>query len=200
MSVWVYPVMGAFLGWSMQYVWYLILFAPMQKPGKSLISFEGLVSRKLSLLSKSSPNWLGWLDLHLAELGTTLSQPERVEHMIPFIETKINTFLTEGLPKAMPVLSMFIGDSTVSKIREVFMAELRSLLPELIRNQFNSADLSSEVTTWLKQKFEDDMLRWQIISMIRMEFRPAFRMAQLLGLLSGCMAGLLGLLPYFMHR
>ncbi len=52
--------------------------------------------------------------------------------MMPFIETHIDEFLRYKLGKAMPVVSMFVGDKTINQMKGVFMNELETLLPAVI--------------------------------------------------------------------
>lgn len=62
-----------------------------------------------------------------------LSDPSTLQPMMPFIETHIDDFLRHKLGKAMPVVSMFVGDRTINQMKSVFMKELETLLPVVIR-------------------------------------------------------------------
>ena len=50
--------------------------------------------------------------------------------ILPLADTHVDDFLRNKLPKAMPVMSMLVGDKTIAQLKAVFMDELRTLLPE----------------------------------------------------------------------
>ncbi|TDX02241.1 hypothetical protein [Dinghuibacter silviterrae] len=54
--------------------------------------------------------------------------------VLPMAETEVDTFLRQKLPKAMPVVGMFIGDKTIAQFKAIFMEELGTLLPDFIGN------------------------------------------------------------------
>ncbi len=68
-------------------------------------------------------------------LSQYLTAPSTLQPMMPFIETHIDEFLRHKLGKAMPVVSMFVGDKTINQMKGVFMSELEILLPAVI-NRF----------------------------------------------------------------
>ena len=197
MSVWVYPALGAFLGWGGQYVWYLILFPSATAIRKGSLHWEGLLAGRLRKLSESLPEFLSEHLPNLDTLGVRLSTPERIEKMLPPIESKIDAFLHDGLPKAMPVFSMFIGDSTVAKIRGVFVEELRRILPDLIQRQISGPDLKAELTHWIRLQLEDPERRILILQSVKTRVRPIFQVIQLIGLVSGFVAGTIGLAAFW---
>lgn len=197
MSIWVYPALGALLGWGSQYLWYLILFSPVTALHLGPCKWEGLLSRRLRKLSEFLPEYLGEHLLNPDTLGARLSAPERIEKMLPFIEAKIDSFLREGLPKTMPVFSMFIGDSTVAKIRGVFVEELRRILPDLIQRQISGSELKAELAHWMRQQLEDPTRRIWVLRSIKNLVRPVFQVIQWIGLVSGWLAGMLSLAAFW---
>lgn len=54
--------------------------------------------------------------------------------VLPLAETHVDDFLRNKLPKAMPVVGMFIGDKTIAQFKAVFMEELQTLLPEFVES------------------------------------------------------------------
>ena len=52
--------------------------------------------------------------------------------LLPFIDQNLDSFFNERLVQKMPVISMFIGEKTITQLKEVFIEELRTLFPDLI--------------------------------------------------------------------
>jgi uncharacterized membrane protein YheB (UPF0754 family) len=100
----------------------------------------------------------------------------------------VDKFLNEKLPAEMPVISMFIGDKTISKFKGVFMAELNTLFPDLmkqyvsnLKNEVNFGKIVSEKIA----AFPTDKLENLLIQLFNKELR-LFKMAgALLGFLIG---------------
>ena len=88
------------------------------------------------------------LPLMTAILGALLTpllvlffvRPEKVRRalspllpeVLPMAEVQVDDFLRNKLPKAMPVVGMFIGDKTIAQFKAIFMDELKTLLPDFI--------------------------------------------------------------------
>ena len=53
------------------------------------------------------------------------------ESLTPFIEAQLDVFFKERLVQKMPVISMFIGDKTISQLKEVFIDEINLLFPQI---------------------------------------------------------------------
>jgi uncharacterized membrane protein YheB (UPF0754 family) len=54
---------------------------------------------------------------------------------MPAIETHVDDFLRNRLSVEMPVISMFIGDKTINKLKAAFMKEIETLFP-LVMKQY----------------------------------------------------------------
>ncbi len=52
--------------------------------------------------------------------------------ILPFIDANLDSFFKERLVQKLPMISMFIGEKTITQLKEVFIEELRQLFPDLI--------------------------------------------------------------------
>jgi hypothetical protein len=109
----------------------------------------------------------------LGQLLETGLSPEQTQNLLPVVETHVDVFLREKLPASMPVFKMFIGDSTIKMVKDVFMKELDELLPILIKESNPAGIIKSSLTQKKLEKV----------------FKPALRKAELAGLLFGVVAG-----------
>ena len=68
---------------------------------------------------------------------------------MPVIENHVDDFLRSKLKDKIPVLSMFIGEKTITSLKEVFMQEIETIFPEVMKqfagNLKNELDLEEIV-------------------------------------------------------
>lgn len=128
------------------------------------------------------------------KLEEQLTAEDNINKLLPTIEQHIDDFLRNRLSKAMPVISLFIGDRTINQLKEIFMKELSGLLPatlsSYIQNLRNDLDPGKILTDQL-QAIPAETLRRQLAPFLR----PLRTGLLKLGLLSGlAIGGLLSLL------
>ena len=86
----------------------------------------------------------------LNEMEDKIVSKENIDKIMPTIEIHIDDFLRNKLGKAMPVISMFIGEKTINQLKGIFMTELEELLPSTLRaytsNLKNDIDVSKLVS------------------------------------------------------
>lgn len=58
---------------------------------------------------------------------------------MPFIDEKLDEFFKNKLKEKLPIISMFIGEKTITQLKSVFMDELQVLFPELIKHFTSTA-------------------------------------------------------------
>lgn len=85
--------------------------------------------------------------------GSLKPGAEGLATLEPLISAHLDTFLAVRLKEKMPVISAFIGDKTVGKLKAAMMEEISELLPQVIDNY--TASLAGDAS--LKQKITDKM-------------------------------------------
>src|SRR5688572_16796766 len=71
------------------------------------------------------------------DLEQKIGDPANFKKLVPFIENHVDDFLRNKLKEQMPMISMFIGDKTITTLKTVFMQELENLFPQVMK-QFAS--------------------------------------------------------------
>ncbi|MEI7588427.1 MAG: hypothetical protein WCJ68_02950 [Chitinophagia bacterium] len=66
--------------------------------------------------------------------------------LLPFIDHNLDSFFKERLTEKMPIISMFIGEKTITQLKEVFIEELQTLFPDLI-SQFSKSIQAAFLST-----------------------------------------------------
>ena len=93
------------------------------------------------------------------------------------------------LQEKLPVISMFVGDNTMNKIKDGMMEEIESLLPEIITRYTDSLSARidiEKIVTEKVSKFSSDKLEEILVSIMSKEFR----FVEILGGVLGFMIGL----------
>ena len=101
------------------------------------------------------------------------------QNIQPLIETQIDNFLRHKLSKAMPMLSMFIGEKTINQLKTVFMKELEDIFPGIIGKYSNDLLSSAEI---------------KLVPAITSKLKKELRLLPVAGAIAGLLTGVIQLL------
>jgi len=128
--------------------------------------------------------------LSLFDIEQKISNPENLKSVMPMIEDHVDDFLRIKLKSEMPVVSMFIGDKTITSLKTVFMQEIEILFPQVIKqfagNLKSELDLEKIVVQKLNS-FSSDKLESAILQNLSKEFR----FVEMIGAIAGFIIGLM---------
>lgn len=190
MNYWLFtiPVISAFIGWVTNWVAIKMLFHP-REPRKFLgITFQGIFPKRQQQFAEKLGRLVSNEFLSFADIEEKISSPENLKKVMPLIEQHIDEFLRHKLSDEMPVISMFIGDKTINKMKGAFMNELELIFPMLMK-QFaghlkTELDLEhiviNKVSNFSSDKLE--ALLYQIMS-------KEFRFVEIIGAVIGFIIG-----------
>jgi len=117
------PSLVALLGWFISWGFIKVLFFPRSTKqffGKHWQSPFAKIAHQISI----------------NDLLPLFTKSDSFNALLPFIDNELDVFFKERLVQKMPVISMFIGDKTITQLKEVFLEELEKLFPALI-SQFS---------------------------------------------------------------
>ncbi len=190
MSLWLYtiPFISALIHWVTIWMALKMLFHP-KLPTKFLgITFHGVFPKKQQQIAENLGKIVGQELLSFKDIEEKITGSNNLEKIYPEIENHIDEFLKVRLKESMPVIGMFIGDKTVNQLKEVFMAELKSMLPGLLKNYVNNLknelDLEKIVVEKIKG-FSSDKLEDMLNQILTKEFRFVEVIGAVLGFLIG---------------
>jgi uncharacterized membrane protein YheB (UPF0754 family) len=184
------PLISAFIGWVTNWVAIKMLFHP-RKPIKFLgLTIQGIFPKRQEQFAASLGKLVSKELLSFDDIVSKIADPSKMDTVIPLLETRIDTFLRHKLSESFPMISMFIGDKTIDKLKVIFTEELRNTMPELINNYVGQLkeelDMERIVTDKVKA-FSSDKLEELIYNIMAKEFR----FVEILGGVLGFMIGLL---------
>lgn len=184
------PVVSAFIGWVTNWVAIKMLFHP-REPKKILgITFHGIFPKRQQQFAEKLGKLVSAEFLSFEDIEQKISNPENLKKIMPMIENHVDDFLRIRLSTEMPVISMFIGDKTISKLKEAFMKEIETLFPKVMKQY--AANLKTELD--LEQivikkvsAFSSDKLEEVLFQIMSKEFR----FVELIGAVIGFIIGVL---------
>lgn len=174
-----------------------MLFHP-KNPVKILgITFHGIFPKRQKQFAEKLGAVVANELLHFDDIIHKIKDPKNIEELHPFIENHVHEFLAVKLSEKIPVVSMFIGESTLNKLKDGLMEEIILLLPQVI-NKFTdklSVDVNVEQIVIEKvSNFSSDKLEEILNSIMKKEFFFVEILGGVLGFIIGVIQVLLTLI------
>ena len=187
------PLISAFIGWVTNWVAIKMLFHPRQ-PRKILgITFQGIFPKRQKQFAEKLGKLVSAEFLSFDDIEQKISNPENLKKIMPMIEEHVDDFLRNKLSTEMPVVSMFIGDKTINKLKESFMKEIEILFPLVMKkyaaNLKDELDLEKIVVEKVSA-FSSDKLEEVLQQIMSKEFR----FVEIIGAVIGFIIGLVQVL------
>lgn len=170
------PVIAAVIGWFMNSLAINIIFRKFSQNQSGIAAGLGA--------------YAGSQLFSINDIKSRLTDPEKIRSIIPVVETHLDSFLRERLPKAMPVLSMFIGDSTINQIKSHLVTELDALFPIMISQYLDNVQQDLNLEKIVTDKISSISAE-KLESTTRQQFGKELNQFRLLGALTGLITGLL---------
>jgi len=191
--IYLIPFISAFIGWFTNWIAIKMLFHPKEPKRILGITFHGIFPKRQQQFAKKLGVLVATELLHFDEIAARIKDPENLGELAPFIETHIDEFLQVKLKEKMPVISMFVGEGMLQKIKEGLMEEINVLLPQLIDKFTGKLSASIDIEKIVTEKvanFSSDKLEEILVSIMQKEFR----FVEIIGGVLGFVIGLLQVL------
>jgi len=177
-----------FIGWITNWIAIKMLFHP-RKPLRILgITIQGIFPKNQTQFAQKLGKLVSGEFLSFSDIEKKISEPGNIQKMMPLIEAHIDTFLKERLSEQLPMISMFIGDKTITRLKSTFMQEIESLLPPVMRSYAGQLKDDLDLEAIITQKvahFSSDRLEELLYQIMAKEFRFVEWVGAVIGLLIG---------------
>jgi uncharacterized membrane protein YheB (UPF0754 family) len=187
------PFISAFIGWFTNWIAIKMLFHP-REPKKILgVTFHGIFPKRQQQFAEKLGKLVSTELISFKEIEEKIVNPRNLEQVMPFIETRVDDFLRRKLSDVFPIISMFIGDSTINQLKTVFMAELKTMFPEMISGYMKNLESQLDLEKIVTQKvaaFSSDKME-QILNQI---MSSEFRFVEIIGGVLGFLIGIIQVL------
>jgi uncharacterized membrane protein YheB (UPF0754 family) len=191
------PVISAFIGWFTNWIAIKMLFHPRQPKRILGMTFQGIFPKRQQQFAEKLGKLVSDEFLSFSDIEEKISNPENLKKVMPVIETHIDDFLRNRLSEEMPVISMFIGDKTITKLKSSFMTEIETLFPKVMRQYAANLKTELDLEQIVIQKvagFSSDKLEEVLFQIMSKEFR----FVEIIGAVIGFIIGVVQILiTYF---
>ena len=191
------PFISAFIGWVTNWVAIKMLFHPRQ-PKKILgFTFQGIFPKRQQQFAEKLGKLVSAELLSFDDIESKISNPENLKKIMPLIEDHVDDFLKTRLSQEMPVISMFIGDKTITKLKDAFMKEIETLFPKVMKQYAANLKTELDIEQIVVSKvasFSSDKLEEVLYQIMSKEFRFVEIVGAVLGFLIGAIQVLITVL------
>jgi uncharacterized membrane protein YheB (UPF0754 family) len=184
----VIPLMSALIGWASNWLLIKMLFHP-KKPVYVLgFTVQGIFPKRQMQFAAPLSTLVSKELLSFTELEAKITSPDNFKKIMPTVEIHVDDFLRNKLKEAFPMIGMLIGDRTINTLKEIFMNELETLFPVIMKsymqNLQNDLDLEKLISDKLAA-FSPDKLETVLYQTMGKELRLAGLIGGVLGFVIG---------------
>jgi uncharacterized membrane protein YheB (UPF0754 family) len=186
----VLPLISAFIGWVTNWVAIKMLFHPKNPVRVLGITFHGIFPKRQQVFAQKLGALVSNELLSFSDIEAKITSPENLKKIMPVVEVHIDEFLRNKLKEAFPMIGMFIGEKTINQLKTIFMNELESIFPVLMKNYMINLQQELDLEKIVVEKvsnFSSDKLESILYQIMSKEFRFVEIIGGVLGLLIGVM-------------
>ncbi len=186
------PIISALIAWFTNWIAIKMLFHPRQPISILGIRLQGIFPKRQRQIAASLGSLVARELLHFDEIASRINDPKQLAAVRPDIEHHLDHFLEHKLKEKLPIISMFVGQGTLDKIKEGLMEEIDLLLPQIISKYTGNLSQQINVEQIVVEKitnFSSDKLEQMLTDIMSREFR----FIEVIGGVIGFMIGLVQL-------
>lgn len=181
------PIIATLIGWATNYIAVKMLFRPKKATTVLFMTFHGVFPKRQSLLAQKLGEVVANELFSAEDVKSHLAEkaPETIKHLI---DSQLDTFLTEKLPKAIPMASMFLTPDLIQKVKSEINQGIDESTPELVDKFSSNLVETLHVEETVKQKvetFSPEKLEELLFSIMKKEFKFIEFIGALLGFFIG---------------
>ncbi len=186
--IYLIPFISAFIGWFTNFIAIKMLFHP-REPKKILwFTLQGIFPKRQRQFAEKLGKLVSEELLSFSDIEEKITHPNNVTKIMPQVEEHIDQFLRVKLPQQMPIISMFIGEKTINEMKAVFLSELETLFPVIMKRYMTNLQSELDLEKIVIEKvsnFSSDKLEEVLTSIMSKEFRFVEIIGGILGFLIG---------------
>ena len=190
MSPWLMliPVISGFIGWVTNWLAIKMLFHPRKPYRLAGMTIQGIFPKRQEQFAVKLGKLVSDQLLSFSDIEQKIVSPENLQKLMPVVETHVDDFLRNKLADVFPVISMFIGEKTLSQLKGHFLNELETLFPILMKRYMGHLQSELDLEKIVTEKvsgFSSDKLEEILMSIMSKEFRFVEILGGVLGFIIG---------------
>lgn len=127
------PIISAFIGWVSNWLLIKGLFHPQKPVRLPGFTIQGIYPKRQKQLAAQLSTLVSKELLSFTDLEAKITSPDNFNKIKPTVEEHVDDFLRNKLKEAFPMIGMLIGDRTINTLKEIFMNELETLFPVIMK-------------------------------------------------------------------
>lgn len=194
MIIYTLPFIGALIGWLTNYVAIKMLFHPKNEIKIFFFSLQGIFPKRQRAFAEKLGQVVSTELLTAQEVTAHLKEKATSEAVLDHIAMRLEEGIASRLPRAFPMLAMFMSSENAEKLKKVLLEQISSLNEELIDKLSGELENELDVQGIVEEKvaaFSSDKLEEILFSIMRREFKFIEVVGAVLGFFIGLMQILL---------
>ena len=199
MLLYTLPLIGALIGWLTNYIAIKMLFHPRNEVRIFFIPVQGVFPKRQKDLARKLGHIVSEELVSVEDLTAHLKEKATSEAILNHIAQRLEEGIASRLPRAFPMLAMFMSSDMTEKIKDFLLGQIGSLNEELIDKLSYELEEELDVHRIVEEKvaaFSTDKLEEILFSIMRREFKFVEMVGAVLGFLIGVAQILILSLPY----
>jgi uncharacterized membrane protein YheB (UPF0754 family) len=182
-------LLSAFTGWFVIWLTIKMLFRPHKPFTVAGFTIQGALPANQQLIAEKIGKLVS-AEFSFDALQQKVTDPENFNKLKPEIEKHIDSFLRERLKQTFPMLSMLIGDKTITQLKTAFLTELETLFPALMKSYVANLEKDFDIEKLVSEKIAGFSIS-KTEGLIYVSAKKQLLKVQLLGAIIGLLTGLL---------
>lgn len=202
MNPWLFlviPLSAAFIGWITIRIAIFFLFHPRQLRTILGLKLQGIFPRRREEFTRKLAITVKERFISFDAINAQISNTENLKKILPLIEDHIDDFLRNRLGKEMPMISMFIGDKTIGKLKTAFLTEIELLFPQVMQAYATNLEKEMDIDKLIHEKAGAIRVE-ELEKIVYAGMKRELKMARISGALIGFLIGLVQLLLLWLLR
>jgi uncharacterized membrane protein YheB (UPF0754 family) len=167
------PFISAIIGWFTNYIAVLMLFRP-RKPFNFLgYNIQGIFPKRQALIAAKIGKMVADELLSVEDIQNKIHSPDAIDKINSKIEEKIDFYLNNSMPEKYPIMSLFIGSGTKTKIKNEVLGQVSTMAPDMIGDMVSSIGANLNIEESIKEKvtaFPPERLEKLLNDILKNEF------------------------------
>ena len=145
-------ILSCFTGWFVIWVSIKLLFRPLKPFTVAGFKLQGILPANQQLVAQKIGKLVSTELFSFDALQQKVTDPENFNKLRPEIEKHIDSFLRERLKETFPMISMLIGDKTITQLKTAFLTELETLFPNLMKSYVANLEKDFDIEKEVSEK------------------------------------------------
>ena len=181
-------LLSAFTGWFVIWLTIKMLFRPHKPVAIAGFKIQGVLPANQQLMAEKIGKLVS-AEFSFDALQQKVTDPENFNKLKPEIEKHIDSFLRERLKVTFPMLSMLIGDKTITQLKTAFLTELETLFPVLMSSYITNLQKDFDIEKKVSEKIAGFSIS-KTEDLIYSSAKKQLLKVQLLGAVTGLLTGM----------